>query len=178
MSLARTRCSCVRSPRGTPQYRAGGCYGLGVRRRGRRLYGDSSARLFGLGRYRPKWTNVTSETYPLHLQTLKPRRWVIRVFQQDSMSPGDAMTMGLQKEVAGRERSPCYIDELIRGRRTKRGFTNKAVPIDLVRDILSISKFAPSSSNTQPWQCYVLTGIPVSGSLLPPSRLSTTIRRI
>jgi nitroreductase len=68
------------------------------------------------------------------------------------------MTLGLQKEVAGSERSPFYIDELIRGRRTKRGFTNKAVPIDLVRDILSISKFAPSSSNTQPWQCYVLTG--------------------
>src|SRR5258707_2052792 len=66
--------------------------------------------------------------------------------------------MGLQKEVAGSERSPFYIDELIRGRRTKRGFTNKAVPIDLVRDILSISKFAPSSSNTQPWQCYDLTG--------------------
>ena len=25
------------------------------------------------GRYRPKWTNVTSKTYPLHLQTLKLR---------------------------------------------------------------------------------------------------------
>jgi hypothetical protein len=66
--------------------------------------------------------------------------------------------MGLQKEVAGSEQSPFYIDELIRGRRTKRGFMNKAAPIDLVRDILSISKFAPSSSTTQPWQCYVLTG--------------------
>jgi nitrobenzene nitroreductase len=88
------------------------------------------------------------------------------------------MTIGLQKEVAGSERSPFYIDELIRGRRTKRGFTNKAVPIDLVRDILSISKFAPSSSTTQPWQCYVLTAKPVSGSLLPPPRLSTKIRRV
>jgi hypothetical protein len=48
------------------------------------------------------------------------------------MSSGDAMTMERQKEVAGSERSPFYIDELIRGRRTKRGFTNKAVPIDLV----------------------------------------------
>jgi nitroreductase len=74
------------------------------------------------------------------------------------MSSGDAMTIERQKEVAGSERSPFYIDELIRGRRTKRGFTNKAVPVDLVRDILSISKFAPSSSNTQPWQCYVLSG--------------------
>jgi nitroreductase len=74
------------------------------------------------------------------------------------MNSGDAMTIERQKEVAGSERSPSYIDELIRGRRTKRGFTNKAVPIDLVRDILSISKFAPSSSNTQPWHCYVLSG--------------------
>ncbi|KJC60391.1 nitroreductase [Bradyrhizobium sp. LTSPM299] len=50
------------------------------------------------------------------------------------------------------------MDELIKGRRTKRGFTNKPVPIGLVKDILSISKFAPSSSNTQPWRCHVLTG--------------------
>jgi hypothetical protein len=94
------------------------------------------------------------------------------------MSSGDAMTMERQKEVAGSERSPFYIDELIRGRRTKRGFTNKAVPIDLVRDILSISKFAPSSSNTQPWQCYVLSGKARERALLPPSRPSTTIRRV
>jgi hypothetical protein len=95
------------------------------------------------------------------------------------MSSGEAMTMGLQKEVAGSEQSPFYIDELIRGRRTKRGFMNKALPIDLVRDILSISKFVPSSSTTQPWQCITfLRAKPVSGSLLPPSRLSTKIRRV
>ncbi|WP_456751262.1 nitroreductase [Bradyrhizobium sp. USDA 4461] len=50
------------------------------------------------------------------------------------------------------------IDDLIRARRAKRGFTNKPVPIEVVRDILSIARFAPSSSNTQPWKCYVLTG--------------------
>lgn len=60
---------------------------------------------------------------PLHLQTLKPRRWVIRLFQQDSMNSGDTMTMEYEKKVAGSERSPFYIDELIRGRRTKRGLS-------------------------------------------------------
>jgi nitrobenzene nitroreductase len=51
------------------------------------------------------------------------------------------------------------VDQLIRGRRTKRGFhPDRPVPIETVKDILSVSKYAPSSSNTQPWRCYVLTG--------------------
>ncbi|MBB2918415.1 nitroreductase [Cupriavidus alkaliphilus] len=49
-------------------------------------------------------------------------------------------------------------EALIRGRRSKRGFLDHAVPIETVRDILSVAKYAPSSSNTQPWRCYVLTG--------------------
>ncbi|WP_369722099.1 nitroreductase family protein [Bradyrhizobium sp. LLZ17] len=49
-------------------------------------------------------------------------------------------------------------DDLIRGRRAKRGYTNKPVPIEVVKDILSIARLAPSSSNTQPWKCAVLTG--------------------
>jgi nitrobenzene nitroreductase len=50
------------------------------------------------------------------------------------------------------------IDELIQQRRTKRGFLDKPVPLDVVKDILSVAAYAPSSSNTQPWSCHVVTG--------------------
>jgi nitrobenzene nitroreductase len=43
-------------------------------------------------------------------------------------------------------------------RRAKRGFLNTPVPRETVNDILNAARFAPSSSNTQPWRCYVLTG--------------------
>ncbi|MCO4864684.1 nitroreductase [Cupriavidus sp. WGlv3] len=49
-------------------------------------------------------------------------------------------------------------EALIRGRHSKRGFLDRPVPVETVRDILSVAKYAPSSSNTQPWRCYVLTG--------------------
>lgn len=49
-------------------------------------------------------------------------------------------------------------EALIRGRHSKRGFLDQPVLIETVRDILSVAKYAPSSSNTQPWRCYVLTG--------------------
>nr|AFC75636.1 nitrobenzene nitroreductase [Pseudomonas sp. A3(2012)] len=51
-----------------------------------------------------------------------------------------------------------FIDDLIRDRRSKRGFLDQPVSIELVKDILSAAKYAPSSSNTQPWRCYVITG--------------------
>jgi nitrobenzene nitroreductase len=51
-----------------------------------------------------------------------------------------------------------YIDELICERRTKRAFLDRPVPLETVKDILSVAKYAPSSSNTQPWRCYVVTG--------------------
>jgi nitrobenzene nitroreductase len=52
-----------------------------------------------------------------------------------------------------------FIDDLIRGRRTKRGFhPDRAVPMETVREILATARYAPSSSNTQPWRCYVVTG--------------------
>ncbi|MPW06681.1 nitroreductase [Paraburkholderia atlantica] len=51
-----------------------------------------------------------------------------------------------------------FIEQLIRGRQSKRGFLDRPVSIETVRGILSVAKYAPSSSNTQPWRCYVLTG--------------------
>lgn len=50
------------------------------------------------------------------------------------------------------------MDDVMSGRRAKRGFTDRAVPIETVRQILSVAALSPSSSNTQPWRCYVLTG--------------------
>ena len=67
------------------------------------------------------------------------------------------MTASIQTDETSSERT-FLIDELIRGRRAKRGFTNRPVPIETVKDILSVARYAPSSSNIQPWQCYVLTG--------------------
>jgi nitrobenzene nitroreductase len=51
------------------------------------------------------------------------------------------------------------VDDVIRNRRTKRGFfRERTVPMETVTEILSVARYAPSSSNTQPWRCYVLTG--------------------
>lgn len=50
------------------------------------------------------------------------------------------------------------VDQVMAERRAKRGFLDTPVPLDTVRDILNAARFAPSSSNTQPWKCYVLTG--------------------
>jgi nitroreductase len=68
------------------------------------------------------------------------------------------MTLELQRQEPTGDESSFYIDEIIRCRRAKRGFTDRTVPIEVVRDILSVARLAPSSSNTQPWKCYVLTG--------------------
>ena len=49
------------------------------------------------------------------------------------------------------------VDSVMMERRAKRGFLPTPVPKDVVIDILNAARFAPSSSNTQPWKCYVLT---------------------
>jgi nitroreductase len=67
------------------------------------------------------------------------------------------MMESMRIDEASSERT-FLIDELIRERRAKRGFTNRPLPVETVKDILSVARYAPSSSNIQPWQCYVLTG--------------------
>lgn len=51
-----------------------------------------------------------------------------------------------------------FVDQIMVERRAKRGFLATSVPSNTVNDILNAARFAPSSSNTQPWRCYVLTG--------------------
>ena len=49
-------------------------------------------------------------------------------------------------------------DEVIRSRRSIRGYLNKPVPAALIRDVLALAMRAPTSLNTQPWNFYVVTG--------------------
>jgi nitroreductase len=48
--------------------------------------------------------------------------------------------------------------DIIRQRGSTRAFLSRDVPTQLVRDILDVARFAPSGSNTQPWQIHVVTG--------------------
>jgi len=52
----------------------------------------------------------------------------------------------------------AVVDQTMMERRAKRGFLGTPVSTDTVVEILNAARFAPSSSNTQPWRCYVLTG--------------------
>ena len=49
-------------------------------------------------------------------------------------------------------------DDVIRGRRSIRGYLNKPVPKALVREVLELAMRAPTSLNTQPWNFYVVAG--------------------
>jgi len=49
-------------------------------------------------------------------------------------------------------------DDVLRERRSIRGFQKKPVPKALVREILEIPMRAPTSLNSQPWNFYVVSG--------------------
>ena len=49
-------------------------------------------------------------------------------------------------------------ENVIRGRRSIRAYTNQAVPEELVREILDEARWAPSSRNTQAWSVWVVSG--------------------
>ncbi len=50
------------------------------------------------------------------------------------------------------------LGESIRERRSIRKFTSEPVPRKILREILSAALWAPSSINTQPWECWVAGG--------------------
>eukprot|EP00747_Dinoflagellata_sp_TGD_P208543 gnl/TRDRNA2_/TRDRNA2_82016_c0_seq1.p1 gnl/TRDRNA2_/TRDRNA2_82016_c0~~gnl/TRDRNA2_/TRDRNA2_82016_c0_seq1.p1 ORF type:complete len:141 (-),score=34.59 gnl/TRDRNA2_/TRDRNA2_82016_c0_seq1:400-822(-) len=50
------------------------------------------------------------------------------------------------------------VTDAVQSRRTWRGFHDRPVPLDVVRELLETSARAPSGGNTQPWHLYVLTG--------------------
>ncbi len=53
-------------------------------------------------------------------------------------------------------------DDVIRGRRSIRGYKADPVPRALIEEILTLAMRAPSSMNTQPWNFYVITGEPLN----------------
>src|SRR5450756_2438926 len=56
------------------------------------------------------------------------------------------------------ERATMEFESVIRGRRSIRAYTNEAVPVDLVREILDEARWAPSWRNTQAWNVWAVSG--------------------
>lgn len=52
-------------------------------------------------------------------------------------------------------------EELVRTRRSIRGYQKKPVPREVIAEIIEVAKGAPSSMNTQPWYLHVITGDPL-----------------
>lgn len=52
-------------------------------------------------------------------------------------------------------------EELVRTRRSVRGYKKDPVPRALIDEIIEVAKGAPSSMNSQPWHVHVLTGAPL-----------------
>lgn len=52
-------------------------------------------------------------------------------------------------------------EDLIKARRSIRGYRPDPVPRQVIQDILEVARWAPSSMNTQPWHVHVLTGAPL-----------------
>lgn len=52
-------------------------------------------------------------------------------------------------------------EELVRTRRSIRGYQKKPVPREIIAEIIEVAKGAPSSMNTQPWYLHVITGDPL-----------------
>jgi len=58
------------------------------------------------------------------------------------------------------DRAPTF-DEVIRGRRSIRGYKPDPVPKALIEEIIALAMRVPSSMNTQPWNFYIITGEPL-----------------
>lgn len=51
--------------------------------------------------------------------------------------------------------------DVVMGRRSIRGYQDKPVPKDTIKEVLEMAMRAPTSLNTQPWNFYVVTGEPL-----------------
>jgi nitroreductase len=52
-------------------------------------------------------------------------------------------------------------DDVVKGRRSIRGYLQKPVPMAVIREVIDLAMRAPSSLNTQPWNFYVVAGAPL-----------------
>ena len=51
--------------------------------------------------------------------------------------------------------------EVVRGRKSIRGYLDKPVPKELIEEVLGLAMRSPTSMNTQPWHFHVITGEPL-----------------
>jgi nitroreductase len=69
------------------------------------------------------------------------------------------MTSSLKTpQVSTRIADPASVDAAIESRFSARAFLPKAVPREVLEDLLRVAARAPSGTNTQPWNVYVLQG--------------------
>ena len=61
-------------------------------------------------------------------------------------------------QVSTRIADPASVDAAIESRFSARAFLPKAVPREVLEDLLRVAARAPSGTNTQPWNVYVLQG--------------------
>jgi len=52
-------------------------------------------------------------------------------------------------------------ETLVGERRSIRGYQKTQVPKEVIDEIITVAKGAPSSMNTQPWHFHVITGAPL-----------------
>ncbi|MEM9939299.1 MAG: nitroreductase [Pseudomonadota bacterium] len=52
-------------------------------------------------------------------------------------------------------------EDVVKGRRSIRGYQQKPVSKETIRDVLDMAIRAPSSYNTQPWNFYIISGDPL-----------------
>ncbi|MFN2101103.1 nitroreductase [Altererythrobacter sp. MF3-039] len=60
----------------------------------------------------------------------------------------------------GGDKDQTY-EEVVRGRRSIRGYLDKPVPREVIEEVVSLAIRSPSSMNTQPWHFHVITGEPL-----------------
>jgi nitroreductase len=56
------------------------------------------------------------------------------------------------------DQTAAIVDAVLQSRHSVRAFRSDPVPMETVRDILSVSTHGANSANMQPWRVYVLTG--------------------
>ena len=52
-------------------------------------------------------------------------------------------------------------EDVIRGRRSIRGYKEDPVPKKIIQEVIELANRAPSSMNTQPWHFHIVTGKPL-----------------
>lgn len=52
-------------------------------------------------------------------------------------------------------------EEVVRGRKSIRGYLDKPVPRELIEEVIALAMRSPTSMNTQPWYFHVITGEPL-----------------